>query len=123
MIKFYSPRWVRVAFSKVKEFRNFNLVIANDRTKEEREEYSQLRDRVFKLRKLNMNARIKNKNIIINEKLYDLISVDQLLLEHQPREEDMSTEHLRSTTKRSYTLNKLGSPDLRKRKVLSSDLL
>lgn len=31
LVKFIAPRWVRVVFSKVKEFRNIGLSISNDR--------------------------------------------------------------------------------------------
>lgn len=42
LIKFVAERWVKQAFSKVQEFRSFNLVIANDRTAKERENRRQL---------------------------------------------------------------------------------
>lgn len=118
-IKFISSRWVRVAFDRVEEFKNFNLAIANDRTKEEREKHRDLRDRVVRLRNLGMNAKIRNKTLIINEKPIDLICADQLLTEYQLKEDDMITDNLNhaENTPKNKEPRKLGTPDLRKRKL------
>lgn len=42
LIKFIAERWVKHAFTKVREFGNLNLAISNDRTPEEREKRRQL---------------------------------------------------------------------------------
>lgn len=48
LIKFIATRWVKHVFSRVREFRKFNLSIANDRSKEKRGEIRNVKDKLFR---------------------------------------------------------------------------
>lgn len=68
MIKFISSKWVRLVFGKVRELRNEDIFIANDRSKEERENRRLLLDQVRRIREGGQDAVLKGNKIIIKEK-------------------------------------------------------
>lgn len=68
IVKFIARMWVKMAFNKVKEFKNINLVIANDRSPEERERRRHLLGYVRDLQAIHIEARLKGDRILIDDK-------------------------------------------------------
>lgn len=65
MIKFISSKWVKMFFGKVGELKSENIFIANDRSKEERENRLILLDQVKKMREEGQNVVLKETKIVV----------------------------------------------------------
>lgn len=80
IVKFISSRWVRLAFGKAKQFKLMDLTIANDRTKEEREERKELLGKIRNLKLVGKNVYLKGKRIFLNDKPMDSEEINNVLL-------------------------------------------
>lgn len=64
MIKFLAVRWVKLVFTKVRELKERNIIITNDRSKEEREHRRLLLSKIKELQAKGIKARIVGNKII-----------------------------------------------------------
>lgn len=70
MVQFISAKWVKLVFSRVRELRKENIIIANDRSKEERENRRLLLEQVRKMREDGQNAVLRGNKIVISEESF-----------------------------------------------------
>lgn len=79
LVKFTGARWVKLIFSKKDIFKNLDISISKDRSKEDRAAWKILQEKVQKLKDLNFNPRIVRNKIIIEGKVLEELELDNLL--------------------------------------------
>lgn len=79
IVKFNSIRWVKMAFSKLLEFRKLNLSISNDKSIKERDEYKTLLNYKRDLKNAGIEIQIKRNKIIYNSKILSENDIDSLI--------------------------------------------
>lgn len=65
MVKFIAPRWVKIVFLKITDFRKLNLIVTNDRTKQERELRKSLGRQADAIRKTGKEVKILRGKLMV----------------------------------------------------------
>lgn len=108
LIKFTASRWVRDVFTKINEIKKLNYIVANDRSKEEREMRRQLLSKIFKLRDAGQDVSLRGNKIFLNgstiitkEKLDSMLTTAMVLISPDtPRASQPSTYSTKTKTKK-----------------------
>lgn len=134
LIKFSLTQWFRMAFTKVKEISNAGYAIANNRSREEREQRRSFLDQIHKLRGKGHDAKLKGDDILVNgvkvsaEKINLLLASRRSIISspenrfkntpHSTPKRHNSSDNPPSKRGRKSNLARLGNEDLSNTKTL-----
>lgn len=79
LIKFTGTRWLKLLFENIKSFKNSNLIISKDYSKEERENRKILREKVQILKETKLDVSLKNNKIFIDGKPIQVKEIEVIL--------------------------------------------
>lgn len=108
MIKFIAPRWVKHVFTKISEFKALNIVIANDRSKQEREARRELKAQEGRLRGAGYQTKIMKNKIFIEGKEIAPEDIDSLVAATKKRKVHDEGDEPHDSTNGSLKSNKKG---------------
>lgn len=97
VVKFIAPRWVKHVFTKVTELKGLNIVIANDRSRQEREARRDLRAQKVRLKEVGYQTKIIRNRIYIGEKEIALEELDSLLAAKKKRKFEEESDEPQDT--------------------------
>lgn len=114
LVEFIASRWTKMVFEKRSALNNIGLSIANNRSKEERDERKKLITGVHTLKELGKNIKLNyNNKIILDNKIITTEEMN-LLLANNDVAHDRSTGEENSSTSKTIIEN-LHKPDPRTR--------
>lgn len=79
MVKFIAPPWVKVVFSKIKEFNNIGLAVSNDRSPQKRKIRKELLVYANTLREKGFEVKLKNDFLLVNDEKVKLNNLERFI--------------------------------------------